>query len=149
MRALSSDRTGFAQDAVVSLATLGALVLLGVVSAYWVWAWLAPRAEARAPAAQSAQLAGAVDAASGLFGAVQRERSGGGSGAARLLGVVAPSGRLAGYALLRLDAKTTIAVPQGQEIEPGVKLVEVHADHVVLERSGVPEKLLLPEKAGK
>src|SRR3954470_11295952 len=113
MQALSLERPGFAQNAIVSLATLAALALLGVVSAYWMWAWLAPRAEARAPAAQSAQLAGAADAASGLFGEVQRERSGSGTGAARLLGVIAPSGRLAGYALLRLDPKKTVAVLQG------------------------------------
>jgi general secretion pathway protein C len=149
MQALSLERPGFAQNAMVSLATLAALALLGVVSAYWMWAWLAPRAEARAPAAQSAQLAGAADAASGLFGEVQRERSGSGTGAARLLGVIAPSGRLAGYALLRLDPKKTVAVLQGEEIEPGVRLAEVHPDHVVLDRSGVREKLPLPEKAAK
>ena len=34
------------------------------------------------------------------------------------------------YAVLRLDAKQTVAVREGGEIEPGVRLVEVHADRL-------------------
>jgi hypothetical protein len=35
----------------VNLASLAALALLGTVLAHWSWAWLAPPAAARAPAA--------------------------------------------------------------------------------------------------
>jgi general secretion pathway protein C len=151
MQAPVLDRPRFIQSAAVSLATIAALALLGLVLAYWIWAWLAPRAEPRAPAAQGVvQPGGSAEAANGLFGASQRDRSGAAAGiAARLLGVVAASGSLRGYALLRLDATKTVAVLQGEEIEPGLRLAEVHADYIVLDRAGAREKLPLPEKNGK
>jgi general secretion pathway protein C len=152
MQTIPLERAGLAQSAVVSLATLCALLLLAAVLAYWLWVWLAPRPEPRAPAAAlSARQSGApAEAANGLFGNGQRERSGAAAGiAARLLGVVAATGSRPGYAVLRLDAKKTVAVLQGDEIEPGLRLAEVHADHIVLDRSGAREKLPLPEKNSK
>ena len=65
-----------------------------------------------------------------------------------LLGIVDASGSQPSYAVLRIDAKQTVAVREGGEIEPGVRLAEVHADHVVLERSGARETLAWP-KPGK
>lgn len=63
-----------------------------------------------------------------------------------LLGVVAASGNRLGYAVLRLDAKQTIAVHEGRDIEPGVRLAEVHARSVVLDRNGVHETVALQER---
>ncbi len=151
MQALSPERSSLAQAAVVSLVTFAALALLGVVLAYWTWAWLAPRPE---PRAQSAVTGGRAELAYGLFGSARRDNGGGREGAATtgvvvgLLGIVAASGSQPSYAVLRLDAKQTVAVREGGEIEPGVRLAEVHADHVVLERSGVRETLAWP-KPGK
>jgi general secretion pathway protein C len=65
------------------------------------------------------------------------------------MGVVAASGERRGYAVLRVDAKKTVAVPQGEDVEPGLRLVEVQVDHIVLERNGARETLAWPEKAGK
>jgi general secretion pathway protein C len=48
--------------------------------------------------------------------------------------------------LLRLDGKKTVSVLQGEDVEPGLRLVEVHVDHVVLEREGARETLAWPEK---
>jgi general secretion pathway protein C len=48
--------------------------------------------------------------------------------------------------VLRLDAKQTVAVREGEGVEPGVRLAEVHADRVVLERNGIRETLALPER---
>ena len=150
MQAISLERLSFAQTAVVSLVTFAALALLGGVLAYWTWAWLAPRTEPREQAA--AQAGGRVGTATGLFGGAPRD-----GGAAPtdlsigLLGVVAAkSGRAGsepGYAVLRIDAKQTVAVREGGEIEPGVRLAEVHADHVVLERGGVRETLVWPKQS--
>ena len=67
----------------------------------------------------------------------------------RLMGVVAASAGQLGHAVLRLDAKRTVAVRQGEEVEPGLRLAEVHVDHVVLERNGARETLAWPEKGGK
>jgi general secretion pathway protein C len=129
------------------LATLAAASLLGVVLAYWSWAWLARAPVSRVPAA-AAQTPGGALSASGLFGTA-KESPFAGSSAVRLTGVVAASGSRRGHALLRLDGKKTIAVLQGEDVEPGLRLAEVHADHIVLERNGARETLAWPEKGGK
>ena len=157
MQAMFLERSSSAQTAAGSLATFAALVLLGLVLAYWTWAWLAPRPEPRAQAAVQTggrgvgSTADPTQAAYGLFGSAHPERNGAAPAgiAVRLLGVVAASGSRSGnrrgYAVLRLDANRTVAVRVGGEIEPGVRLAEVHADHVVLERSGARETLALPK----
>ena len=147
MQALSPERSSLAQAAVVSLVTFAALALLGLVLAYWTWAWLAPRPEPRAQAA--VQPGGRAEAAYGLFGSASGNHGAAPTGTVvGLLGVVAASGNQPGYAVLRLDSKQSVAVREGGEIEPGVRLAEVHADHVVLERGGVRETLDWP-KQGK
>lgn len=150
MQAISLERSNLARTTVISLVTFAALALLGLVLAYWTWAWLAPRPEPRALAA--VQSGGRMEAAYALFGKAQRDRNGAAPTgiAVRLLGVVAAQGSgsstQSSYAVLRLDAKQLVAVREGGEIEPGVRLVEVHADHVVLERGGVRETLAWPEQ---
>ena len=127
-----------------SLATLAALAFLGVVVAYWGWAWLAPPALARAPAAATVEM-GSATSSGNLFGA-RRSGAGAASGALRLMGVMAASAGQLGHAVLRLDAKRIVAVRQGEEVEPGLRLTEVHVDRIVLERNGARETLALPEK---
>ncbi len=65
------------------------------------------------------------------------------------MGVVAASGGRRGHAVLRLDPNKTVAVLQGEEIEPGLRLAEVHVDHIVVERNGARETLAWPQKNGK
>lgn len=129
-----------------SLATLTALALLGVVLAYWTWAWLAPSPAPRAPGA--VEVAGGTSSAAGLFGTAKQGSSAAaaGSGAIRLMGVVAASGNRRGHAVMRLDDKQTVAILQGEDIGPGLRLAEVHVDHIVLERNGARETLAWPEK---
>jgi general secretion pathway protein C len=149
MQALSLDRSNVALSAVVSVATVAALALLGLVLAYWTWTWLAPHSQPRAQALQTdAGAAATARAASGFFGSPKRERNGAApmGSAVSLLGVVAASGNRSGYAVLRLDAKQTVAVHEGRDIEPGVRLAEVHVRSVVLERNGVRETLALQER---
>jgi general secretion pathway protein C len=150
MPAISLDRTGSAQTALVSLTTVAALALLGLVLAYWTWAWFAPRVEPRAQAAVLAgsDTVGLTRAATGLFGGAPAGRNGSAPtrNSVGLLGVVAASGGRSSYAVLRLDAKKTVAVSAGAEVEPGLRLVEVHVDHIVLERNGARETLAWPEQ---
>ncbi len=149
MRAIFLERSNVAQAAAVSLATAAAIALLGLVLAYWTWAWLAPHAEPRAQVLRTdAGAAATARAAAGLFGSPKRDRNGAApmASAVSLLGVVAASGNRSGYAVLRLDAKQTLAVHEGGDIEPGVRLAEVHAQSVVLERNGVRETLALQER---
>ncbi len=146
MQALPFGRSDLAQTALVSSLTLVAVALLGAVLAYWTWAWFAPRAEPRVEAA--AAQSGSVASAGGVFGKVPRNQVAAPTGIAiRLLGVVAASGGRRGYAVVQLGAKQILAVHEGEDIAPGIRLAEVHADHVILERNGVREALAWPERA--
>jgi len=146
MQALSPERSIVALKAVVSLATLAALALLGVVLAYWTWVWLAPRPEARVePAAEP--VAG-VSTARSLFGTLQRDRNvAAPTGIAiRLLGVVAATPGRRGYAVLQLEGREILAVAQGEDAAPGIRVAEVRPDHVILTRNGIRESLAWPQK---
>jgi general secretion pathway protein C len=153
MRAGLLDRTVLAQTTVVTALTFAALVLLGLVLAYWTWAWFAPRLEPRTQPAgpTGAHAAVPTQAAAGLFGGARADRNGGAPAgiAIQLLGVVAATGNQPGYAVLRLDGRQTVAVREGTEIEPGIRLAQVHGDHVVLARGGAHESLAWPDKKSK
>lgn len=146
MQVFPLGRSGLAQTALVSLLTLAALALLGMVLAYWTWVWFAPRAEPRAEAA--AGETGNLAIASRVFGRVERTKtSAAPTGLAiKLLGVVAASGGRRGYAVVQLDAKQILAVHEGEDFAPGIRLAEVHPEHVILERGGARETLAWPEK---
>ena len=146
MQALPFGRSNLAQTVLVSSLTLLAVALLGAVLAYWTWAWFAPRPAARmeAAAAQGASLG----AAATIFGkAPRRETAAAPTGLAiKLLGVVAAAGGRRGYGVVQLEGKSILAVHEGEDVAPGIRLAEVLADHVILERNGVREKLAWPEK---
>jgi len=146
MQVLAFGRSGLAQTVLVSLLTFVAVALLGTVLAYWTWAWFAPRAEPRVEA--SAAQSGSVASAGAIFGNVPRNQAAAAPTgiAIKLLGVVAASGGRRGYAVVQLEAKQILAVHEGEDVAPGIRLAEVHADHVMLERNGVRETLAWPEK---
>jgi general secretion pathway protein C len=66
--------------------------------------------------------------------------------AVRLLGVAAASAGRQGSAVLQLEGNRILAVNEGEDLAPGIRLAEVHADHVILMRSGTREKLAWPQK---
>lgn len=146
MQLLSFDRSNRAQAAAITLVNVAALVLLAWVAAYWTWEWLAPRPEPHAQAA--ANVGGDAASASGLFGNLNRDRnSAAPTGIAiRLLGIVAATAGRRGYAVMRLEPREMVAVREGDDIAPGMRLAEVGTDHVILERSGTRETLAWPEK---
>ncbi len=129
------------------LLTFAALALLALTLAYWTWPVAAPRPVARAAA--PVEPAGHAASAGGLFGTLPRSRGASPTGLAiKLLGLVASPRHQDAYAVMQLDAKDFRAVKEGGDIAPGIRLAEVHADHVVLERNGVRETLAWPEKKG-
>lgn len=146
MRGLLLVRSSLVQTAVVSLLTLAAVALLGLVLAYWTWVWFAPRAEPRLEAA--AVPGGSVASAGAIFGSTPREQTTAApTGVAmRLLGVVAASGSRRGHAVVQIDAKQIQAVHEGEDVVPGIRLAEVHPEHVILERAGARESLALPQR---
>jgi len=147
MQVLPPLRSSVAQTAVVSALTLAAAALAGMVLAYWTWVWFAPRAEPQAEAA-SVETA-SLESAGLVFGRAERSKSvAAPTGMAiRLLGVVAASAGRRGYAVVQLEAKQILAVHEGEDVTPGIRLAEVHPDHVVLERLGVRETLAWPQRA--
>lgn len=127
------------------LPTLVALALLGLVLAYWSWQWFAPRAE---PRAEPAVAGAGIASARGLFGEAPRKPSAAAPTgiAITLLGVAAASEGRRGYAVVQLEGKDILAVEEGEDVAPGVRLAEVRPDHVILERGGVRETLAWPKR---
>jgi general secretion pathway protein C len=146
MAELTSGRSSIAQTAIVSVATFAALALLGVVLAYWTWAWLAPRPEPRT--ATLPELRATASSAYGLFGNASRSGNVAASTAdgVRLLGVVAAERGRQGYAVVQLASREVLAVREGEDIAAGIRLAEVHNDHVILLRNGIRESLAWPDK---
>lgn len=142
---MSFDRSNLPQAAVVALVTVAALVSLGSVAAYWTWELLAPRPELRARI--SAEPDGGTSAGL-LFGVVRRDENNASPGATaiRLLGIVAATEGRLGYAVVQLDTKEIVAVPEGGDVAPGIRLAEVGIDYIVLERGAVRETLAWPER---
>lgn len=145
MRKLFLNRSSVAQTVVVSVATLAAVIVTGFLAAHWTWLWLAPQPVLRAPVATDS---GAPMAAAGaLFGVQQRSSNSlSPTGIAiRLLGIVAASGAQRGYAVVQLEAKDIVAVAEGADLSPGIRLAEIGPDRVILERDGRRETLTWPE----
>lgn len=123
------------------------MLVLGALLAKWTWVLLAPRATAiavapeRGTAAEAGKLFGvpaAVPASSVAEVAVLPN--------ARLMGVFSAKTGKSGFAVLKLDDKRQVGVAAGESVAPGVRLVEIHPDHVLLERSGVRQRVNLEEK---
>lgn len=148
MTSISIDRSQLLQKVIVSLTTLAALVLLSLMLAHWVRVWFIPDPD---PSSNVTMEKGNnIAAADDLFGVAQHEpiSSAPEPITIKLLGVVSASGDRPGYAIVQLDSKEIVAVVKGEDIEPGDRLIEVHPDHIVLERKGLHETLALtwPEK---
>jgi general secretion pathway protein C len=146
MAAISLDRSGLAQTLVVSIVTIIALAALCVVLAYWTWVWFAPTP---LPRAQVTSASLRIESAYNLFGDAQSNASGVAQTglAIKLLGIVAAR-RGRGYAVVQLEPREIRALHEGEDISPGIRLAEIHTDHVVLMRNGAPETLAWPEKSG-
>jgi general secretion pathway protein C len=146
MQTISLERSNLVRTTIVSLVTLAAVTLLSMVLAHWTWEWFAPRREPHSPLPDRSGLQ--VNAAYGLFGNAQRNPDGAAPTgiAIRLLGIVAATEGQRGYALMQLEAKEMIAVREGDNIAPGIRLAKVDTDHIILERGGARETLAWPQK---
>ena len=139
------ERSTFRQSALIISSSLASLVLFVSVLAYWTWAWFAPRP---APRKQIAEQPASAEPPYGLFGGAQRGRNAiAPTGLAiRLLGVAAGADGKSGYGVLQLEGTRIVAARSGEDIAPGIRLVEVQTERIVLERNGVRESLALPDK---
>jgi len=151
MRVTIFDRPQFLQTLMVSLATFASLLLFGFLMAHWTWIWFAPRSELAAP--PLLQTTGRISDAYQLFGNAQQNSAGialagqaSTTSAIRLLGIVAASEGHNGYAVVQIQAGDILALREGENIAPGIRLAAVASDHLILERSGTRENLTWPEK---
>lgn len=123
---------------------IGAIVI-GVVLARWTWILFEPSTLSVFPAkAESTEAASAT-----LFGVAIV------SGAETPSTISAATADMAligvftgkhGFAVFKLDEKTQRGVALGEEITKGVKLLEVHADHAVIERNGARQRVGMESK---
>jgi general secretion pathway protein C len=136
------------QTAVVLLLTLCALALLSLVVVSRLWLWMSPAPQA--PASPAQQQALSVQSTYGLFGIAAQSSPAISllpattSLAFRLLGIVAAQGAGSDYAVVQIAPGNIVAVEEGREIAPGVRLTTVNTDHIILERAGAQETLAWP-----
>jgi general secretion pathway protein C len=125
-----------------------ALVAGGVLAAQWFWYFAAPAALPATPARASVQLDAAAEqvAAARLFGAAPAGAIAATTLNIRLKGVFAGAVASQGVAILNAGGRDESA-RTGGEIVPGVVLEAVHAQHVVLRRNGVPERVDLEARS--
>ena len=134
------------REAWIDLLELALVAVLGVGLAHWTWLTMSPRAVA-APSslADAARPGQGASASRHLFGVAQigpetgRRISG---PSLVLVGVLSGPGPNEGRAILAGSGRPTI-VSAGETIADGIKLAEVHADHVIVVRRGVPERIEL------
>lgn len=117
------------------------VLLLAWQVAYWFWRFAAP-----APRAAAGADAPAVDMAAiaRLFGAAPpagSQSTASASSGLRLKGVIAPTPGTAAAAIFSTGAARDVAVSIDNEVRPGVRLVEVHPDHVIVSRAGARERI--------
>jgi general secretion pathway protein C len=104
--------------------------------AYWTWVFVAPPAVAPAAVPRADIDLAAV---ARLFGADAPSVAS--SSGLRLKGVIAPTPGVSASAIFSTGSGKDIAVFLDGEVQPGVKLVEVDPDHVMISRGGVRERI--------
>ena len=131
-----------AHDRVFGTLAIVALVLvLAFQLAHWTWVFVAPAPVAATPLGERGVDLAAV---AKLFGATWPAGSSGTSASTtglRLKGVIAPDAGPAASAIFSTGAGKDLAVYMDREVQPGVKLVEVKPDHVIVARESGRERI--------
>jgi general secretion pathway protein C len=139
MATLATDQRGKA-GFVGNLVVAALVILLGWQLAHWTWVFVAPGPVAAVPdGAPGVNLA----AVARLFGAGPPASSSAAASTSglRLKGVIAPDQGSAASAIFSTGAGKDIAVFVDREVQPGVKLVEVKPDYVIVARAGDRERI--------
>ena len=132
----SRATAAFGKIAVVAL-----LLALAWQLAYWTWRFAAPGPNGTRVAA--AERVVDLDVAARLFGGTRAASPGASASlpGLRLKGVVAPTPGTVAAAIFARPAGRDLAVFIDGEVQPGVKLAEVHPDHVIVTRAGARERV--------
>lgn len=126
--------------------SLAALALAAIVLAHWSWVWFGPRTTPQATVSPGVEHR--PERAKRLFGVAQKSAGTMASTglAIKLLGVIAADRDREGYAVIQIEPRETVAVRENENVVPGVRVVEVLPDRVILERDGQRETLTWPPK---
>jgi general secretion pathway protein C len=138
----ATPKTGmFGTFAIVAL-----VLVLAYQLAHWTWVFVAPGSMAAVPDADRGVDMAAI---ARLFGAAAPSSSTSASTSGlKLKGVIAPDAGPAASAIFSPGAGKDIAVFVNREIQPGIKLLEVKPDHVIVSRAGVRERIDLEARRG-
>jgi general secretion pathway protein C len=118
-----------------ALAIVALVLVLAWQLAYWTWVFVAPAAMHSTPGKNAVVDLAAV---ARLFGAAAPTAP---SSGLRLKGVIAPTPGTEASAIFSTGSGKDIAVYVDREVQPGVKLIEVDPDHVVISREGARERI--------
>jgi general secretion pathway protein C len=137
---MAATAAGGRKNGVIGTLAIVALTLvLAFQLAHWTWVFIAPAEIARIPDADPGVDMGAI---AKLFGAAAPSSTVGASTSGlRLKGVVAPDGGPIASAIFSTGGGRDIAVFVDREISPGLKLLEVKPDHVIVSRNGARERI--------
>jgi general secretion pathway protein C len=143
MAAATSERprTG----AIGNLIVVALVLVLAWQAAYWTWVFVTPP---RVAAPASTQPAVDLAAVARLFGATGPSQASRTAGSLKLKGVIAPTPGTEASAIFSTGAGRDFAVYLDGEVEPGLKLAEVHPDHVIVTRAGVRGRIDLEATRG-
>lgn len=146
-RAFAALSSKFVSASAAAVAWALALAFAAWVVSGWFWDRAAPAAAYFQTVLETDPVAVAhAVAAKHLMGvpkAQPEEKSAGSRGPFRLLGLMTASDRWPGFAILSQHDKESLVVMEGEEILPGVSLLKVMPDQVVIGRDGTTESLLL------
>jgi general secretion pathway protein C len=124
-----------------TVAIVALTLVLAFQLAHWTWVFVAPPEVAKTPDGDAGVDIAAI---ARLFGAAPPpSASGASTSGLRLKGVVAPDAGPIASAIFSTGGGKDIAVFVDREITPGVKLLAVKPDHVVVSRNGAPERIEL------
>ena len=121
------------------------VLVLAYQLAYWTWVFVAPPRVAAPAATQPAIDLAAI---ARLFGATAPGGAAKSGSSLKLKGVIAPTPGIEGSAIFSSGGARDSAVYLDGEVEPGLKLVEVHPDHVIVSRAGVHGRIDLEAPRG-
>ena len=123
-----------------TLAIVALTLVLAFQLAHWTWVFVAPPEIAQTSAGYVGVDMAAI---AKLFGAAPPASTSASTSGLRLKGVVAPDAGPIASAIFSSGAGKDIAVFVDHEITPGITLVEVKPDHVVVSRNGARERIEL------
>lgn len=115
-------------------------VVAAILLARWTWILFAPQAPEVV-----VEPAGSLEISGRLFGEAAASGVAAQSLAIPNMKLVGVFSGKSGFAVLELDGKKQLGVPLGGEFQPGVRLVEVNPDHVIVEKGSVRQKVMLEQ----